>query len=66
MFEYTKMLLTKVSFDSDLFFKELEKALKILLPYEIDELVIWLKEFLIGKPELSVCLSRIKVLTNNY
>ena len=37
MFEYTKTILKKVSFDVNLFCKELEKALQRLLPYEIEE-----------------------------
>ena len=45
MFEYTKTVLKKVSFNSDLFCKELEKALTRLLPYEVKELTIWLKIF---------------------
>jgi hypothetical protein len=40
MFEYTKTVLKKVSFSSDLFCKELEKALKRLLPHEVKELTI--------------------------
>ena len=35
MFEYTKTVLKKVSFDATLFCRELEKALQRLLPYEI-------------------------------
>jgi DNA replication protein DnaD len=60
MFEYTKIVLKKVSFNSDLFCKELEKSLKILLPYEVDELRIWIKQFTVNKPELSVCLRLIQ------
>lgn len=60
IFEYTKTVLKKVSFDSKLFCKELEKALKRLLPYEIDELKIWLQEFTQEKPELDVCLVLIR------
>ena len=56
MFEYTKTVLKKVSFNSDLFYKEVEKALKRLLPYEIDELTIWLKQFTANKPELYSCM----------
>ena len=59
MFEYTKTVLKKVSFDATLFCKELEKALKRLLPYEIDELKIWLENFIKNKPELLVCLNVI-------
>lgn len=59
MFEYTKTILKKVSFSSDLFCKELEKALKRLLPHEIKELRIWLKEYTNNKPELYVCMTLI-------
>ena len=52
MYEYTKTILKKVSFSSDLFCKELEKALKILLPHEVEELAIWLREFTQNRPEL--------------
>ncbi len=60
MFEYTKTILKKVSFNSDLFCKELEKALQRLLPYEINELIIWLREFTNNKPELYGCMSLIE------
>ena len=60
MFEYTKTVLQKVSFNSELFCKELEKAMSRLLPYEIDELTIWLKQFTANKPELYSCMSVIK------
>jgi DNA replication protein DnaD len=60
IFEYTKTVLKKVSFDADLFCKELEKALNKLLPFEIEELRIWLVQFTINKPELYVCMSVIK------
>ena len=59
MFEYSKTVLKKVSFSSDLFYKELEKALQRLLPHEIKELSIWLKKFTSNKPELYSCLSLI-------
>ncbi|WP_075343989.1 hypothetical protein [Tenacibaculum agarivorans] len=57
MYEYTKIVLQKVSFNSDLFCKELEKAIKRLLPYELEELIIWLRQFTANKPELYVCMS---------
>ena len=60
MFEYTKTILKKVSFSSDLFCKELEKALTRLLPYEVKELTIWLKVFTSNKPELYICMNLIK------
>jgi len=59
MFEYTKTVLKKVSFNSELFCKELEKALTRLLPYEVNELTIWLKQFTANKPDLYVCMSLI-------
>jgi len=60
MYEYTKTVLKKVSFNSDLFSKELIKALERLLPYEVHELTIWLKQFTANKPELYTCLSLIE------
>ena len=60
MFEYTKTVLKKVSFNSELFCRELEKSLNRLLPYEIEELTIWLKQFTANKPELYSCLALIK------
>jgi hypothetical protein len=59
MFEYSKTVLKKVSFSSDLFCKELDKALKRLLPHEISELTIWLRQFTSNKPELHSYLSLI-------
>ncbi|WP_299682824.1 hypothetical protein [uncultured Dokdonia sp.] len=56
MFEYTKTILNKVSFDSVLFCKELQKAVKRLLPYEIEELRIWIDSLVKEKPNLNQCL----------
>lgn len=56
MFAYTKNILERVSFDPKLFCKELEKALKMLLPYEIEQLTEWLLNYTIEKPELRQCL----------
>lgn len=56
MYDYTKSILERVSFDPVLFRKELEKAIKTLLPYEMEQLRIWLLNFIIGKPELKQCL----------
>jgi len=52
MLDYTKSVLKRVSFDVTLFCKELEKACKFLLPYEIEELASWLSKFIEEKPEL--------------
>lgn len=56
MFDYTKSVLERVSFDPVLFRKELEKAIKALLPYEMEQLKEWLLDFTIEKPELKQCL----------
>lgn len=56
MYSYTKSVLERVSFDPKLFCKELEKALKLLLPYEVDQLRDWLFQFTKEKPELRQCL----------
>ena len=60
MFEYTKTVLKKVSFDSALFCKELQKALQRLLPYEIEELKIFIKSLILQNPELNQCLIYLK------
>lgn len=41
MFEMYKYILEKVSFDKDIFRKELKKALKVLKPEEAKKLVGW-------------------------
>ncbi|MCG2612108.1 hypothetical protein LZZ90_11375 [Flavobacterium sp. SM15] len=56
MYTYTKSILERVSFDPILFCKELEKAIKLLLPYEIEQLTEWLLNFTKEKPELRQCL----------
>ena len=44
MLKYTKEILTKVSFDAQLFEKELKKAIKLLVPVEINDLKQWCYE----------------------
>ena len=56
MFEHTKTILKKVSFDSMLFCKELQKAVKRLLPYEIEELRIWIQNLIKKNPDLNQCM----------
>lgn len=56
MFSYTKQILESVSFDPKLFCKEVEKAIKLLLPYEIEQLIDWLNNFTVEKPELKACM----------
>ena len=41
MLEYVKTILSKVSFDSNLFEKELKKAIGSLVNSELDELQRW-------------------------
>ncbi len=41
MLRYAKQVLSKVSFDKELFEKELRKAIKMLVPVEIRELKKW-------------------------
>jgi hypothetical protein len=56
MLEYTKTVLKKVSFDARLFSRELQKAIKRLLPDELKELKTWLLQFTTDKPELQPTL----------
>ncbi|MGB3152498.1 MAG: hypothetical protein WBB27_17720 [Maribacter sp.] len=60
MLEYTKTVLKKVSFDAKLFCKEVKKAISNLLPEEIEELRLWLKQFITDKPELQESLIYLK------
>ncbi|GIV34103.1 MAG: hypothetical protein KatS3mg031_1638 [Chitinophagales bacterium] len=41
MLEYSKEILQKVSFDRELFKKELEKAMRLLSEDEVRELMVW-------------------------
>lgn len=60
MIEYSKMILSKVSFDPSLFYKELSKAINNLLPYEIEELKVWVEAYTKNKPELKDSLVYIE------
>lgn len=62
IYDYTKSVLERVSFDPVLFMKELKKAIRSLLPYEIEKLCKWLDYFISEKPELQPCLI---VINNN-
>jgi hypothetical protein len=44
MLEYTKTILTKVSFNKTLFFKEYKKARLYLQPQEVNALRDWLRK----------------------
>lgn len=52
IYNYTIEVLKKVNFNPKLFNKELVKASKILLPYEYNELMIWVKNYTFQNPHL--------------
>lgn len=56
MLEYTKTVLKKVSFDVTLFCKEVQKAVQRLLPYEIEELRLFILSLVQQNPELNQSL----------
>jgi len=56
MLEYTKTILKKVSFDVALFCKEVQKAVQRLLPYEIEELKLFILSLVQQNPELNQSL----------
>jgi hypothetical protein len=56
MFDYTKSILNKVSFDPVLFCKEVRKALLRLLPYEIEELKLIIQRMVHANPDLKLCM----------
>ena len=60
MIEYTKLILSKVSFDPNLFYRELKEAVNSLLPYEVEELKEWLNVYTKNKPELMQCVTLIE------
>lgn len=60
MLEYTKTVLSKVSFDTTLFCKEVQKAIQRLLPYEIEEIKIFILSLVQQNPELNQCLIYLK------
>ena len=60
IYDYTKIVLERVSFDVELFCRELSKAVQRLLPFEINELKIWLFEFIKDKPQLHSCIYLIE------
>ena len=60
MIEYTKLILSEVSFDPNLFYRELKKAVNSLLPYEVEELKEWLNVYTKNKPELMQCVTLIE------
>jgi hypothetical protein len=61
IYDYTKNVIEKVSFDVKLFVKELRKAIKTLLPYELEHLKKWLLYFTSEKPKLREFVSILEV-----
>lgn len=61
IYDYTKNELESVSFDPNLFKRSLKRAVKNLLPYEIDQLINWLMYFTTNRPELKNCLTEMNV-----
>jgi len=61
MFDYTKKILENVSFDSELFVKEFNKALLQMLPYDVDRLEQWVEDYVQDKPILHQKLSQFEV-----
>ncbi|MDB9755446.1 hypothetical protein OAB20_04065 [Winogradskyella sp.] len=60
MYEYTKTVLNKVSFDTTLFCKEVQKAVRRLLPHELEDLRIYIQSLINQKPELNQCMIYLK------
>lgn len=61
MFDFAKTILENVSFDPKLFYKELQKAIQSLLPYDLEQLTDWVSGYVKEKPELSESLELIKI-----
>ncbi len=61
IYDHTKKVLEKVSFDIKLFVKELRKAVKSLLPYELEHLQNWLRFFTSERPELKQFIHIVEI-----
>ncbi|EKT3956664.1 hypothetical protein NTJ28_000624 [Flavobacterium psychrophilum] len=69
MLDYTIFILEKVSFNLNLFSKELKKALKILIPADIMQLQDWFYYFTKDKKELLIFESyflKFKIEANSF
>ncbi len=53
IYDYTKNSIERVSNDKDKFYRELRKAIKSLMPYELEKLYNWLLYFTSDKPYLN-------------
>jgi hypothetical protein len=56
MYEYTKSILERVSFDPLLFLQRVRKSNQNFTSYEMEQLREWLLNFTIERPELKQCL----------
>ncbi|ELI6454687.1 hypothetical protein LIT53_08255 [Flavobacterium psychrophilum] len=69
MLDYTIFILEKVSFNLNLFSKELQKALKTLIPADIMQLQDWFYYFTKDKKELLIFESyflKFKIEANSF
>lgn len=64
IYDYTKSELENVSFDPNLFKRSLKRAVRNLLPYEIDQLHNWLSYYTNNKPDLQNCITEINTEIN--
>lgn len=60
-FVFTQDILKRVSFNPQLFLRELKKAQALLLPVEIEALKEWLTSFCSNKPDLIDCLHQCEL-----
>lgn len=60
---YTKSVLEKAANDPTLFKKELDRGLENLFPFEVLQLVSWLKTYTSDKPELKKVLKEIQTVS---
>lgn len=57
--KHTIKVLEQVSFNKELFVKELKKAKAILLPYELDQLKKWIEGFVKSRNEFNDVLTLV-------
>ena len=55
MLDYIKSILMKVSFNPHLFSIEVKKAMQRLMPYEKEELKLFIRRLILNNLELSHC-----------
>ena len=55
MLDCTKSIPKKVSFNPHLFSIEVKKAMQRLMPYEKEELKLFIRRLILNNPELSHC-----------